>query len=156
MEAVSIRKVRVIDEPLARELIALQKSSYRIEAALLGYWEIPYLSETAELLIASNETFLIAFKDRQPVGMLSYKLEGLQADIYRLVVHPGQFRTGIGIGLLRSLEKEENVNEILVQTGADNEPALALYRHAGYRTIRTRILENQLKVAEMVKRLPQT
>ena len=130
MEVVSLD---VSDASTAAELLDLQRRAYRVEAALIGSDGIPPLRETLAELQASPETFLGVRLDGSLVGAISWRLDGETLDLHRLVVDPARFRRGIGSALVRAaLAAGEGARDAIVQTGADNEPALALYRREGF------------------------
>ena len=87
-------------------------------------------------------------------GAISWKLEGDTIDLHRLVVDPGHFRRGVGAALVRAaLAAEPTARRAIVQTGAANAPAAALYLQEGF----TRAGEAEpvpgLRVARFTKRL---
>jgi ribosomal protein S18 acetylase RimI-like enzyme len=121
------------DASIASQLLELQREAYRVEAALLGSNEIPPLRETLPELQAGGETFLGALVDGVLAGAISWKLDGDTIDLHRLVVHPAHFRKGIGVALVRAaLAAEPTARRAIVQTGAANAPAVALYRQEGF------------------------
>jgi ribosomal protein S18 acetylase RimI-like enzyme len=80
-----------------------------------------------------GETFLGAFVDGVLAGFISWKLDGETLDIHRLVVDPDHFRRGIGSALVReALAANAGMRRAIVQTGAANEPAKALYLREGF------------------------
>jgi len=121
------------DAAIASQLLELQREAYRVEADLVGSNEIPPLSETLPELQACEETFLDALVDDVLAGAISWRLDGDTIDLHRLVVHPAHFREGIGVALLRAaLATDPNVRRAIVQTGAANAPAIALYLQEGF------------------------
>jgi ribosomal-protein-alanine N-acetyltransferase len=58
--------------------------------------------------------------------------------VVTLAVRPDARRHGVGRALLRHLLSEagrRRLREVLLEVRADNEPALALYRSAGFRRV---------------------
>ena len=118
---------------VARAALELQRRSYRIEADLVGFDAIPPLHESLAGLQASGETFLAALVDDRLAGFVSWKVIGETLDLHRLAVDPGHFRAGIGRALVRGAEAAvPAARRVIVQTGAANEPAKALYRSEGF------------------------
>jgi len=112
------------DPSAASELLALQRDAYRVEAALI---------DSDLILQASGETVVGAFVDDRLAGAVSWKLDGDILDLHRLVVAPVHFRRGLGSALLRKAFAENPAaRRAIVQTGAANEPAKALYLGAGF------------------------
>jgi ribosomal protein S18 acetylase RimI-like enzyme len=121
------------DRSTAVELLELQRRAYRVEADLIGSDEIPPLRETLAELQSCGETFLGARVDSVLLGAISWRCDGDTIDLHRLVVHPAHFRTGVGSALVRgALATESPARHAIVQTGASNDPALALYRREGF------------------------
>ncbi len=122
------------DTRAASALLALQRRAYEVEAGLIGSDDIPPLRETLQELQVSEETFLGAFVEGRIVGAVSYRLAGDTLDLDRLVVDPTHFRGRIGTTLVRAaLTAEPGATRAIVQTGAENEPAKALYLREGFK-----------------------
>ena len=143
------------DRSTAVELLELQRRAYRVEADLIGSDEIPPLSETLAELQSCGETFLGARVDSALLGAISWRCDGETIDLHRLVVHPDYFRTGLGSALVRgALAAESRARRAVVQTGASNNPAIALYRREGF--VPTDELEPLpgLHVTRLTKQMP--
>lgn len=107
-----------------------------MEAGLIGSSDIPPLKDTPHTLARCGETFHGYFLEGRLVGAVSHKRSDGIVDIHRLVVHPDQFRKGIGRSLVGHLETVEwGVERIVVSTGAENTPATNLYRSLGFQEI---------------------
>jgi ribosomal protein S18 acetylase RimI-like enzyme len=121
------------DPATASELLELQRAAYAVEARLIRSEEIPPLRETLAELQGCGETVLGASVDGTLAGFISWKVAGDTLDIHRLVVDPARFRAGIGSALVRkALAANEDARRAIVQTGATNEPAKALYLREGF------------------------
>ncbi|RJX38915.1 GNAT family N-acetyltransferase [Paenibacillus pinisoli] len=121
------------DRGVAEQLLAVQLPAYRIEAELIGFWDIPPLRDTAETMMASGETFVGYRIEGALAGFISYEDEGDAIDICRMVVHPDYFRRGIARSLVDYvLEGAGKHKRVKVSTGAGNKPAIALYRSFGF------------------------
>jgi ribosomal protein S18 acetylase RimI-like enzyme len=129
-------KVVVLDhaEPrLAAEIVELQRSSYAVEAELIGFDDIPTRRETADQVARLDLTFLGAVERGVVVGILGYRRLGAVIDIDRLAVDPSWFRRGIARSLIEDLHRREaDASAFEVSTGAANTPAIALYEKLGY------------------------
>jgi GNAT superfamily N-acetyltransferase len=137
-------------EPTAEALVALQRASYRVEAALLGTDDLPALRELPADLRASGESFLGAHVDGRLVGAISWKaLAGGTVDIHRLVVHPDAFRQGIGTQLLQALDEQLRPRRTLVATGAANVPARRLYEGLGFRAVGEQVVGQGVRLVHM-------
>ncbi|ANU18190.1 alanine acetyltransferase [Planococcus maritimus] len=127
-----IAQIDQTNEKNARDIQSIQRPAYRIEAELMGFHDIPHLSETIEEIQQSEETFL-GYQETYLKGFISYKKEGNVIDIYRLVVDPLQFRQGIARSLVGHLLEQHKEMEFIVSTGSANVPARKLYESFGFR-----------------------
>jgi ribosomal protein S18 acetylase RimI-like enzyme len=126
----------------AQTLLNVQRASYAIEAELIGFAEIPPLVESLEALQACGEIIYGYFVEDELAGAIGYKIENNTLDIHRLMVHPAFFRRGIAGKLLDFIEAQNpHVPTLIVATGAQNDPAVALYQRHGF------VLGNEQAVA---------
>ena len=143
------------DPEIATELLALQRRGYEVEAALIGSRDIPPLEETLDELQGAREIFLGVLVQGRIVGAVSYRLLGDTIDLHRLVVDPTHFRGRIGTTLVRAaLAAEPSAVRAIVQTGASNKPAKALYLREGFEQTDELEVVPGLHVARFSKRLP--
>ena len=141
------------DEAIARSVLALQRESYAVEAALIGSDEIPQLTETLDGLRAAGLDWLGTFDEGGLTGAVSWKILGNgTVDIHRLVVAPRAFRRGIASALLDALDALYPGRPALVSTGRDNGPARDLYRRRGFTLVREHEAVPGLWVAELERR----
>ncbi|EPD49463.1 hypothetical protein HMPREF1210_03362 [Paenisporosarcina sp. HGH0030] len=134
----------------ARELLALQRTSYQIEADLIGFQGIPALSETAEDIVNSKEIFIGYYEDDQLLGVLSYEENEDFVDICRLVVSPASFRKGIGRQLVNYIVEEiRGSRDVVVSTGLKNIPAVTLYEKLGFQQERTMEIAPGVQIVNM-------
>jgi ribosomal protein S18 acetylase RimI-like enzyme len=128
-----IRKIDLNDNLQVLELLMLQQLSYRIEAKLIGFAEIPPLWDSPKTLKDSGEEFFGYYEDNQLVGCVSVKQSPKEMTICRMMVHPSYFRRGIASRLLEYAEKLAVPGRLIkVSTGTKNVPAVLLYRKYGY------------------------
>ncbi|WP_174733680.1 GNAT family N-acetyltransferase [Mesobacillus harenae] len=152
--AAKIVPIIISERKAACEVIALQRVSYQVEAELIGTNDIPPLKETAEELSACGETFIGYYERENLAGVLSYKLNGSQIDLHRVMVHPDYFRNGIAGKLLDAVEvKFPEAREMIVSTGAENLPAVRLYEKLGFLPAGEIIFMSGLKIAHFKKQL---
>ncbi|NOV02442.1 GNAT family N-acetyltransferase [Paenibacillus planticolens] len=116
-------------------LLALQIASYRVEADLIGFDDIPPLKDGIQSIREAEETFYGYYvqeaDERKLVGAISYSREGCVITICRMMVHPNFFRRGIARALLQHILQEQENNGaqlFVVSTGTDNLPAIQLYQ----------------------------
>jgi GNAT superfamily N-acetyltransferase len=101
-----------------------------------------------------RRTFLGAFVDGRLAGAVSWKVDGETLDLHRLVVDPAHFRRGIGAALVRAaLGANTRARRAIVQTGAANEPARALYLREGFTLVDEIEPVPGLRVARLSKQL---
>lgn len=140
------------DDDLAREVLALQRQAYAVEAALIGSNGIPALTESLDELRAAGETWLGVFDATGLCGAVAWqRLDDDTIDICRLVVAPRSFRAGVATALLDELDRRYPSNPMVVSTGSANAPALELYRRRGFRQVRRREAAPGLMVTELAR-----
>jgi len=144
--------LRLDRDDVARDILALQRQAYAVEAALIGSDGIPALTESLEQLRNAGETWLGVFDAAGLCGAVAWQvLDDGTVDICRLVVAPRAFRGGVATGLLDELDRRYPTNPMIVSTGSANEPALALYRQRGFHPIRQREAAPGLMVTELAR-----
>lgn len=128
-----IREIDLTDNNETLELLMLQQLSYRIEAQLIGFKEIPPLFDSPKLLKESGELFLGCYDNGHLTGAISVRQDSKELIICRMMVRPQYFRRGIASSLLDFIEGLAISGvPIKVSTGTNNEPAFQLYRKHGY------------------------
>jgi GNAT superfamily N-acetyltransferase len=79
---------------------------------------------------------ILAESGQDLVGTLIGTFDGWRGNMYRLVVHPGRRREGIGRRLVKRIEQffaEQGARRITVLIEADRPWAVAFWNAAGYR-----------------------
>ncbi len=131
-----IRKLEITDRVVAEQVLEIQRTSYRIEAELIGFDALPPLLETWQDLAQSGELFFGAFIGEDLAGVISYKLQDAVLDIHRVMVHPHFFRRGIAQKLVGFVQaREPEAQRVIVSTGTRNHPAVALYLKLEFRVL---------------------
>lgn len=131
-----IKRIDISQSAAAVEVLRVQLVAYKVEAELIGFAELPPLKETIKELQRSEETFYGFYVNEQLNGVVSLKIEDNVMDIYRLFVHPEQFRKGIARKLLIFIQdSEKGFEEITVSTAAGNQPAIHFYVKSGFSVI---------------------
>lgn len=100
----------------------------------------PWSEETFAALLAESSMrgSGYACADAGLVGLLLMRILPGEAEIYTVAVLPERRRSGLARALLRSGLAEaatQGVEAVFLEVGARNEPALALYRHLGFREV---------------------
>lgn len=149
-----ISKIDFTNFGLLKQLYELQRTSYLIEAKLIGFFEIPPLIESMADLQQCDETFLGYFNDEELAGAISYTVEGNELTICRMVVHPNHFRKGIAQNLLKYME--ENNRQLVVckvSTGKENIPAKNLYLKNGFQFVQDHEVAPGLFISNFEKQI---
>ena len=133
----------------AQRILAIEQAAYRIEAALIGFDDIPPLHDTLELLLESGEAFYGCMIDSVLAGFVSCEVNENTVIICRLGVHPDYFRRGAASSLLRYLEATAypDLPRFIVSTGAKNLPARRLYEQFGFVVLNEYEIEPGLMMA---------
>lgn len=128
-----IKRLDLGDIKIAASVLQLQMASYKIEAELIGFYEIPPLKDTLISLSECDEIFYGYFINDALAGIISYKIIENILDIHRVAVHPCFFKRGIAGKLINFIERiEDTLNKVVVCTGKENLPAVNLYLKNGY------------------------
>lgn len=129
-----IKILSITDADTAREVHALQKLAYGIEADLIKNKRIPYLVQgISDLMRSEAETFLGYFDEEGRImGVFSYQItnDGV-LDVHRFMVHPSLFRQGIASELLNYALENNVLRKVIAQTGTKNKPAIEYYQKNG-------------------------
>ncbi|MEK7433703.1 MAG: GNAT family N-acetyltransferase [Cyanobacteriota bacterium] len=148
----NIEKININDFKIASEILKIQKESYKIEADLLNYYDLPPLKETEEDLIHSKEEFWVYKIENKICAVISFILEKEFLDIYRLFVSPEYINKGIASKLLKKIEKEfDKVSFFKVQTGLKNKPAINFYKKHNFNLIEIEKINDDLEIAKFRK-----
>jgi phosphoglycolate phosphatase len=128
-----IQMIDITKESGALKVLQLQHQSYRIEAKLIEFDELPPLRDTLADLQQSGETFYGFYEQNDLYGVISFKYNHGIFDIHRLMVHPDHFKRGIAKKLLHNLEMQgKNGESLVVSTGSKNTPAIDFYIKCGF------------------------
>lgn len=146
-----IKNIDIKDNKTAEAVLQLQLSSYKIEADIIGYQDLPPLKDTAADLQQSGEVFLGYFIDEKLAGVISFKLEQNEVDIHRLIVSPHYFRQGIAQQLLTDLESRSQRETIKVATASKNAPAIRFYLKNRFKKTGEIKINSQLSLSFFVK-----
>lgn len=143
-----IKQLDLTDDIVTKEIVALQKKSYAVEAKLIGFDGIPGLHDTVDTIRQSGETFWGYFSENVLAGLISYKVIDDTLDIHRVAVHPAFFRRGIARNLVEYvMGLDSGIRRIIVSTGYENQPAVNLYLSLGFRQVEVKEVVASLFVA---------
>ena len=129
-----IKQINHQDRQTAKQILDVQIPAYKIEAQIIGFDGIPQLRDTVETIENSTELFIGYIHENQIIAFLSYSKDENEYQICRLVVQPAYFKQGIARKLLKYFVNEIVIphEKVIVSTGADNVPAINLYKSEGF------------------------
>lgn len=128
-----IKELDITKPNQAKEVLAIQRASYQVEAALIDFDDLPPLKENVQDLQQCKEMFFGFYLDDELCGVISIKTVQKKIDIHRLMVHPNHFKKGIAQQLLVFIESQyENFEAVIVTTGSKNTPAVNFYLKNGF------------------------
>lgn len=90
-----IKKIDITNPGISKEVLNIQIPSYKIEAEIIDFYDIPPLKDTVHSLQQCGETFFGYYLNDELCGVISIKIDDGIIDIHRLMVHPYHFRKGI-------------------------------------------------------------
>ncbi|MEU4195979.1 tRNA (guanosine(37)-N1)-methyltransferase TrmD [Kribbella sp. NPDC026611] len=124
----------------AGEIHTVQVAAFLAEARRYDDYTIPPLNEDPAAMAARFERGMVlkAVAGTRIVGAVQLTITGSVGRIERLVVAPDWQGRGLGARLLRAAEQlaPADVTSYELDTGAESDGNLALYRKAGYREAR--------------------
>ncbi|ONI86731.1 hypothetical protein ALI22I_24250 [Saccharothrix sp. ALI-22-I] len=133
------------DDTTAEAVHRIALQSYAVEAELIGSTAMPPLHESVDDVRRLPLRWLGGYVDGDLVAFVGYaKVDGV-LDIDRLCVAPSHFRLGFARRLVEQVLAEGG--PVIVSTGADNAPAIALYEGLGFRLVDTVVVEGGLRIA---------
>lgn len=147
-----IKKVNLKDIATVKSVLELQLASYKIEADIIEFHDIPPLKDTIDSLKECDEHFYGYHINDVLAGIISYKIIENVLDIHRVAVHPRFFRMGIAGKLVSFIEElESNINKVVVCTGKKNLPAVNLYLKNGYKNTKDIEIIKDIYITEFEK-----
>lgn len=113
-------------------LLGLQRSSYALEADIIGDDRIPPLQEDECGLTAWRGHWMTAWEGTDLVGAIAWADHLDHVDIEKIMVSPDATRRGIATALLERVLARSQGRTVAVATGRDNVPAVSLYAKHGF------------------------
>ncbi|MEU0430323.1 GNAT family N-acetyltransferase [Streptomyces sp. NPDC006290] len=147
-----VRELDLAEETTAAAVHRIGRRAYAVEADLIGFDGIPALRESLEEMRAQPLRWLGAVTDDgRVIAFVAWQWSAGEdaLDIDRVCVDPTWFRRGLASRLLGHLLTDlVPSGYVLVSTGADNRPAVALYERLGFSRVGTVEPAPGLKVAQ--------
>ncbi|MET0930107.1 MAG: GNAT family N-acetyltransferase [Aeromicrobium sp.] len=113
-------------------VLALQRSSYAVEARLIGDDRIPPLLEDEHGLSAWRGRWMVAWDGTELVGAIAWSEHDRHIDIEKVMVSPAAMRRGIASELLGRVLERSAGSRARVATARDNRPAMSFYAKHGF------------------------
>jgi ribosomal protein S18 acetylase RimI-like enzyme len=120
---------------IAENIYSVFQLSYAVEAKLLGAADFPPLKRTVPNFLESRTSFFGYHRNDTLVGIIEIDALKTSFHICSLVVHPDYFRQGIAQELLNFIFRLLAGNNITVETGLANDPAVKLYKGFGFKEV---------------------
>lgn len=138
----------------AEEVLDLQKQSYKIEAEIIDFHNLPPLKDTIKTLQGCGDTFYGEFLNQALRGAVAIRITDGVLNIHRLMVHPTYFRQGIAVELVRFIENlEATFHTMIVSTGSKNTPAVQFYKKCGFKETKLTKIEEKLFLTTFKKQI---
>jgi len=130
-----IKKLNNKDRSVAEQMKVVFHASYAIEGALLQAVNFPPLQRQLEEYIDTDTEFYGFWVEDALAAVVELRIDPAQLHIQSLVVHPDYFRRGIGKQLVQFVFDSFTTEVFMVETGAANGPASALYEKLGFNEV---------------------
>ena len=141
-----IEIIDINNEKKTNVVLSLQLLSYKVEAEIIDYFDLPPLKDTIETLKNCGEIFIGYYEKSELCGVISLKVEQKIVDIHRLIVHPNHFKKGIAQLLFNYVIHEFEANQIKVATGSKNIPAINFYLKNGFNKTNEVVVNEKLSL----------
>ena len=139
----------------ARKIYEIFQASYPVEANLIGVElaDFPPMQRTQDDFLQSDTSFYAKYEGDEVVAVMELRFKTDALHIQSLVVHPEHFRKGIGAELIDFSFRSYPVSCYTVETGAANDPAIALYEKMGFEITETYMTAVGIEKVKMKKQL---
>ena len=127
-----IQKLYNKNEEIARKIRSLFRASYKIEAELLNATDFPPLNRELAAFLNADTEFYGLYVEDEIAAAVEVETCKNNTHINSLVVHPDYFRQGMGRRLVQFIIDTFDSETFTVETGLENGPATALYKHFGF------------------------
>jgi ribosomal protein S18 acetylase RimI-like enzyme len=98
--------------------------------------EFPDLADVPDSFVSAGGDFVVVVDDGRIVGMGGYKrLRELEAQVFRVRVHPAVRRRGVGRRLMEAIEAAAaagGARRMVLETAQNQPEAIAFYESIGY------------------------
>jgi len=146
-----ISKIDNKKKDISEKIYLLFQASYKIEAELLQATDFPPLKRTASDLLDCNNMFFAYHLGEDIVGVIEIDNHSTSTHIQSLVVHPRNFRKGIGKELVSFILDYYKSKSFTVETGLANYPAIKLYKEFDFQEIKQWDTDHGIKKIQFEK-----
>lgn len=132
METIIITQANLDD---AEEILELQKLCFQVQAKIYNDYNIPPITEDIKAYRKdfSNYYFLKAYSHTKIIGSVRWFIKDETAYISRLIVHPEYRDKGLGVSLMKEVEKRlSDIKRFELFTGYKSERNIYIYKKLGY------------------------
>lgn len=128
------------DPFFAAALLDLQRTAFEIEARFMGTRDIPPLNQDRDGLTGFRGSWVVAWDSTTLLGAAAWRVADV-VEIEKVMVHPSAHRRGVASALMSQVIDRAGGRDIVVTTGRDNPPGIAMYTKHGF------VREDDLEVA---------
>jgi len=118
--------------PISEKIYHIFQVSYAVEASLLKCDDFPPLKRSIATIQNSESTFYSYLINQSMAGVMELEIDPDHIHIRSLTVDPDHFRKGIGFELLQFVIDNFEAENITVETGHANHPAVSFYLNFGF------------------------
>ena len=138
---------------ISKKIRSIFQASYIVEAKLLQVKDFPPLKRAIDDFLSSEAEFYGYYKDHEMVAVIEIKKYKDSTHIQSLVVDPKFFRQGIAQSLISYLFDSLDSVIYTVETGAENQPAVTLYKKNGFVEIERYYAEFDIRKVRFERRI---
>lgn len=141
---------------ISEKIRSIFQSSYAVEAKLLQAKDFPPLKRAIDDFLNSETEFYGYYENQEIVAVIEIENNKDSTHIQSLVVNPKFFRQGIAQSLISYLFDSLDSSIYTVETGAENQPAVTLYKKNGFVEIEQYYAEFDIRKVRFERNLSTT
>ena len=151
--------IKKLDHKIIRisgKIRSIFQESYAVEAKLLQAKDFPPLKRAIDDFLNSETEFYGYYENQEIVAVIEIENNKDSTHIQSLVVNPKFFRQGIAQSLISYLFDSLDSSIYTVETGAENQPAVTLYKKNGFVEIEQYYAEFDIRKVRFERNLTTT
>jgi len=141
---------------VSEKIRSIFQESYAVEAKLLQAKDFPPLKRDIDDFLNSETEFYGYYKSQEMVAVIEVKNNKDSTHVHSLVVAPKFFRQGIAQSLISYLLDSFDSALYTVETGAENQPAVTLYKKNGFVEIERYYAEFDIRKVRFERKITAT